>query len=250
VVPPEARGPGGEWSISYRVRVLAVDTTTSRGSLALVEGDAVRLDVRRETAAGHSGWLLVEVERGLRRLSLDFSRLDGLAVAVGPGSFTGLRVGIATVQGLALATGKPVVGLSSLDVLGLEGAGTAPTVVAIMDAFRGEVFSAVFDAGGIRRGARRVGRLEDAVAGLAGPVAFVGDAVDPCRDRIRVQVPGALFPPVDLFLAPALGRAALAALERGEGVPPARLRPLYLRGADIRAPRPKRSSRPKRPPRP
>lgn len=226
--------PRGEWSISYRVRLLAVDTTTPRGSLALLEDDEVRVEVRREAAEGHSRWLLPAVADALEGLGVTPAQIDGFAVTVGPGSFTGLRVGIATVQGLALAAGRRVVGMSSLDVLALGAAGEADTVVALLDAFRGEVFAGVFDGGETLRGARRVGPVEGVLDGLKGPVAFVGEGALRYRDRIEARVPGARFPAVDLFLATRLGRAAMSALRRGETTPPAEIRPLYLRGADAR----------------
>lgn len=228
----------GEWSISYRVRLLAVDTTTSRGSFALLEDDGVLLEERRETAQGHSRWLLAAIADGLAGLRLDPREIDAFAVTVGPGSFTGLRVGISTVQGLALAAGRPVVGMSSLDVLAREGAGEAETVVALMDAFRGEVFAAVFEAAGRLRGSREVGSVEGVLAGVEAGAAFVGEGALRYRSRIEERVPGARFPPVDLFLATGLGRAALPVLRRGEATGPGEIRPLYLRSADIRPSRP------------
>src|SRR3990172_12724152 len=107
-------------------------------------------------ADGHSGWVLPAVELALRGLGLDVSALDGFAVTTGPGSFTGLRVGISTVQGLALAAGRLCVGMSSLDVLALAATDRAPTVVALVDAFRDQVFSGVYAGDGRPLGERRV----------------------------------------------------------------------------------------------
>jgi len=223
------------------VRVLAVDTTTARGSLAIVDDDEVRVEVRRETADGHSTWLLPTVEEVLHGLSLSAFDLDGFAVAVGPGSFTGLRVGLATVQGLALATGRLVAGLSSLDVLASSARDEGATVVALMDAFRGEVFAAAYERGRGLRGTRVVGTLDGVlhslIDGAPEPLAFVGDAARREREALRGRAPGARFPEVPLFLASELGRQGALVLRRGDGVAPRALRPLYLRGADIRASR-------------
>jgi tRNA A37 threonylcarbamoyladenosine modification protein TsaB len=106
-------------------------------------------------------------------------------------------------------------------------------VVALMDAFRGEVYSAVSGAGRRSEGPR-VGSLEAALAGLPAGAAFVGDAVDGLRSRIESLVNDARFPPVDLFLAARLGLLALERVARGEVIPARELRPLYLRGAEIR----------------
>jgi tRNA threonylcarbamoyladenosine biosynthesis protein TsaB len=220
------------------VRVLAVDTTTSRGSLAVVGAEGVMAEVRVTAPDGHSRWLLSAVDVVLRGLGIRPLDLDGFAVTSGPGSFTGLRVGLSSVQGLALACGARCLGLSSLDVLALAVAGSAPRVVALVDAFRGEVYAGVYDRLGGLDGACRVGRLEPVLEGLPPGTAFVGDGAGRHRDVIRAAVPGAVFPEIDLFLAVGLGRVAIERLSRGEGGSPADLRPLYLREADIRLPKP------------
>jgi tRNA threonylcarbamoyladenosine biosynthesis protein TsaB len=226
-------------TVEYKlpVRILAVDTTTSRGSLAIVSDEAVLSEARSTTPDGHSRWLMSETAAALEGLGLAPRDLDGFAVTVGPGSFTGLRVGMSSVQGLALATGRPCVGGASLDLLGAAAAGTADTVVALVDAVRGEVFAGVYDGDGTPRGDKRAIRAEDLAAELGGRVAFVGDGALRYREELEGRVRGALFPEVDLFLAPALGRWGIERLRAGEGVAPGELRPLYLRGAHIRKPK-------------
>ncbi len=225
-------------TVEYKlpVRVLAVDTTTPRGSLAVVTAEAVEAEVRMESPAGHSRWLLSAVEHALGDLGLEPRELDGLAVTLGPGSFTGLRVGISSVQGLALATGRPCLGRPSLDILARLAVGPTPSIMALVDAVRGEVFGALYDGEGRLRGERRAGPVEDLVAGLEGQVAFVGDGVLRYRPQIEDLVRGAVFPEVDLFLAAELGRVAVEARAWGGGGTPGELRPLYLRGAHIRRP--------------
>jgi tRNA threonylcarbamoyladenosine biosynthesis protein TsaB len=219
------------------VRVLAVDTTTPRGSLAVVGEEGVLAEARVLTAEGHSRWLLPAVDALVRGLGIGAGDVDGFAVTTGPGSFTGIRVGVSSVQGLALAAGRPCVGRPALDVLG-EAAGPAPgPVVALMDAFRGEVYSAIY-SGGVLAGERRVGPLADVLRELVPGTVFVGDAVSARREEIRSAVRAAVFPEIDLFLAASLGRSALRDLADGRAVSPSALRPLYLRGADIRGPRP------------
>jgi tRNA threonylcarbamoyladenosine biosynthesis protein TsaB len=230
--------PSGEWSISYDVRVLAVDTTTPRGSLAVVADEGVLAEVRVTTSGGHSRWLLPAVDAVLEGLGVAPGELDAFAVTVGPGSFTGLRVGISSVQGLALAAGKPCLGSSSLDVLARLGRRRAPTVVALVDAFRDEVFGAVYDDEGRARGEPRVGPPESFAVGLEGAVAFVGDGVRRHRARLERGGHEPRFPEVDLFLAGELGRWAIGRLGEGGGQRAGELRPLYLRPPDIRKPAP------------
>ena len=219
------------------MRVLAVDTTTPRGSLAVVTADTVEFEVRATTVDGHSRWLVAAVDVALSGLGLEPRDLDGVAVTVGPGSFTGLRVGMSTVQGLALATGRPCLGLSSLDVLAASAVGQAPSIVALVDAIRGEVFGAVYDGEGRLRGDRRAGNVAEFVHDVEGQVAFVGDGAMRYRAKIEALVADAAFPAVDLFLAAALGRQAVEPLQAGKGVPPGELRPLYLRAPHIRKPK-------------
>jgi tRNA threonylcarbamoyladenosine biosynthesis protein TsaB len=214
-----------------------VDTTTTRGSVAVVGGEGVLAEVRMTAPDGHSRWLLSAVDVALHGLGLRPRDLDGFAVTTGPGSFTGLRVGLSSVQGLALASGARCLGLPSLDVLALAGAGNALRIVALVDAFRGEVYTGVYDGRGGLDGVYRVGPLEVTLEGLPPGTAFVGDGVERHREAIVAAVPAAVFPAIDLFLAAALGRMAIERLSRGEGGSPAELRPLYLREADIRMPR-------------
>jgi tRNA threonylcarbamoyladenosine biosynthesis protein TsaB len=221
------------------VRVLAVDTTSPRGSLAVADAeDGVVAEARVVTAEGHSRWLLPAVQALLGGLGVEASDLDAFAVTIGPGSFTGLRVGLGSVQGLAMASGRPCVGLSTLDVTARAGVGAAGTIVAVVDAFRGEVYAGVYDGSGRLRGERTVGPLAAVLEGLPPATAFVGDIDPRSRETIRSAVPGAVFPGGDRFLAAPLAALALPLAAAGDTVPPAALRPLYLRGADIRRSRP------------
>ncbi len=220
------------------MRVLAVDTTTERGSLAVVSDQGVSAEVRVRTGQGHSRWLLPAVDAVLRGLGLTAPDLDAYAVTTGPGSFTGLRVGLSSVQGLALAAGRPCVGLSALDMLALAGAGSGERIVVLMDAFRAEVYWAVYDGAGACLAGPKVGPLEQALADAPAGAAFVGDAVEASRRRIEGRVAEALFPQIELHLATVLGRAALGRVAAGDTIAASELRPLYLRGAEIRVSRP------------
>jgi len=170
-------------------------------------------------------------------LELKPGNIEGYAVTAGPGSFTGLRVGLSCVQGLALASARSCVGLSTLDVLGARIAGAAPTLVAAMDAYRGEVYACVFESDGTRRGEPMTALPKDAFAGLPAGTAFIGDGATRYREEILTAVPDASFPNRTTFLAGTLGLMAERALAAGAGIPPSDLRPMYLRGTGARAPR-------------
>jgi tRNA threonylcarbamoyladenosine biosynthesis protein TsaB len=217
------------------VRVLAVDTTSPRGSLAIADETGVLAEEKVESDAGHSHWLLPAVDGALRRLELAATAIDLFAVTSGPGSFTGLRVGIGTVQGLALAARKPCLGIPTLDVWAHQVRGSADSITVILDAFRGEVFWAVYGGDADLRGERHVGSLEAALATAPAGSVFVGDVVERQREAILATVPAATFPQASGFLSATLARMALA--RAAYAGPPGALAPVYLRGAAIRPPR-------------
>jgi tRNA threonylcarbamoyladenosine biosynthesis protein TsaB len=216
------------------MHVLAVDTTTARGSVALLDGEAVVEEVRVTAAEGHSRWLFPAIERLLRGIGGARSAF-GLAVTLGPGSFTGVRVGIATVQGLALGAGRPCVGFSTLDVLASLAEPSSGPVVAIMDAWRGEVYARVFE-GGEAQGPTFGGPVEEVASALPERAVLVGDGVARHAERLRELRPHAQLQGEEAFLAVPLGRMGNAALRAGRGAGPEALEPLYIRGADIRLP--------------
>jgi tRNA threonylcarbamoyladenosine biosynthesis protein TsaB len=214
------------------VRVLAVDTTGAPGSVALADGADLVAEARFLAQDTHSRVLLPAIEFVLKTAGLEANQVEGFAVVVGPGSFTGLRVGISTVQGLALAAGRPCLGAPGLDILAASVADEAPPIVALRDAFRGEVYWATFAGSSV--GATKLGKLEDALRDAPPGAAFVGDAVPSLRPAIEIRIRGARFPRFETFLAATLARWAEPRLRAGAGTEPGALRPLYVRGPDIR----------------
>ena len=185
---------------------------------------------------GHSTRLLGSIAFLLDGLGLQPKDVDGYAVAAGPGSFTGLRVGISTVQGLALAADRPCAGISALDALAAR-AGPAPGgIVAVMEAHRGEVFGAVYDGGGRRVGEPRASALHALLERAPEAGVYIGDGAERYRTEILAVRPRAVFAARSLFLAGSVALLGEAALLAGRGVAAAELRPLYLRDASIRKP--------------
>jgi tRNA threonylcarbamoyladenosine biosynthesis protein TsaB len=155
-------------------------------------------------------------------------------VANGPGSFTGLRVGISTIQGLALASGTACVAVSALDALAARIAGTADRLVPLMDAHRSELYAAVYDREARPLGPAVVEAPATLLAGLPAEAAFTGDGAVLHHAEIEARCPGARFPERGPFIAGAVARLAARRLRAGEGATPDALRPLYLREAAIR----------------
>jgi tRNA threonylcarbamoyladenosine biosynthesis protein TsaB len=212
------------------VLVLAVDTTTERESVAVVDSGEVRAELRLRRPDIHSRRLMPAIAALLDVAGLRPTEIEGYAVTVGPGSFTGVRVGLSTVQGLALAARKPCLGYSVLDVMAARIAGEAPTLAVMAEAHRGDVFAGVYDAEARPLGPPVAETPEAFLDRLPGGlVAFTGEAARRCRALIRARRPEARFPRRSPFVAGTLGLLAEPHLAAGEGVAPGALRPLYLR---------------------
>jgi len=243
------------------MRVLALDTTTREGSAALIDGDVV--DERRGDAArSHAERLPTELTRLLDAHGLMMSAIDLFAVASGPGSFTGLRIGIATMQGLAFVTGRPIVAVSALDALphAVADRGAPGQYVAVwMDAQRGEVFAALYRIDEARpfTPARLQIVGEPAVAdpstirtridtvvrnmgrSIRNDVLFTGDGAQ----RYHELAGGARMIDTPLIAA-AIGHLAIAAAAEGAATSPAAVRPLYIRRPDAEIDRERRAVAP------
>jgi len=130
--------------MSHFPLLLCVDCATLPASVALRDGGGVLLEMVHHDERRADAWLGLAIERCLGEAGLDVGSLDGVAVCVGPGTFTGIRVGIATALGLAAPAGMPVAGVSSLDALAVIGARRADMVAACIDARRDQVYAALY----------------------------------------------------------------------------------------------------------
>lgn len=132
------------------MRILAVDTSTFLGSVALLEDGALLAEQAASVRAAHGETLLPHLKGCLAAAKLALSDVDLFAVGIGPGSFTGVRIGVATLKGLALAEGTPLVGVSSLRAIARGIDAGAALRVSVIDAYKGEVYCGAYslDAGG------------------------------------------------------------------------------------------------------
>jgi tRNA threonylcarbamoyladenosine biosynthesis protein TsaB len=222
--------------------VLALDTTTREGSCALVQdGQVLREDVSDPERA-HATRLPADLMVLLARTGVRLSQVDAFAVATGPGSFTGLRIGIATMQGLAFARRRPLVGVSALDALATIAA--ADRVTTWVDAWRGEVYAATYQHG-VAEAGPIVAPPEALLAAIETPTTFIGDGAATYRELIAGTLgPRARFPPVLMpALAGTIARLAMSRLEAGELPSPHAIRPIYVRRPDAELAREARHGR-------
>jgi len=126
------------------VRILALETSTPAGSLAVMEEKGLLGEVFINVSVSHSRRIMPSLEWLLSEIGLTIDDIDGYTISIGPGSFTGLRIGLSTIKGLAMATGKPVVGISSLEALAWNIAGGERVICPMIDARKKEVYSALY----------------------------------------------------------------------------------------------------------
>ena len=233
--------------------VAALDTTTRVGSLALVRDQHVLATLAGDGDRPHATRLPGDLLRLLTRQGLGVADVDVFAIATGPGSFTGLRIGLAAVQGLAFASGKPVVGVSAFEALAtavwVEEPDTAGAPLAIwIDGQRQEVFAAVLQMTSSPAALPAVTfeYLEEPSVGRPsvvldrwtgqrwwGTAAFAGDGVLVYREVLEPHLGATprLVAPTPL-LAPSIGAIAERRAVAGEAAPPHAVRPLYVRRPD------------------
>lgn len=218
---------------------LALDTTTRAGSVAVTRGDRTLALVIGDPTRTHGERLPRDVAAALGRAGVELAAITLYSVAAGPGSFTGLRVGIAAIQGFALATSRRVVPIPTLDALAAcdeARSDHAGQVAVWMDAQRGQVFAAIYD--GTRQVAEPVALPPDAVierwneasrASGDRPGVVIGDGAVRYADLIAAAWPNAriVAPPA---LAPVIAR--LAVERAGQAVAPHAIVPIYVRPPD------------------
>ncbi|WP_431856855.1 tRNA (adenosine(37)-N6)-threonylcarbamoyltransferase complex dimerization subunit type 1 TsaB [Azospirillum sp.] len=217
------------------MRVLGLDTATSGCSAALWDDGRITARRAEPMARGQAEALVPMVDAVLADAGVGFADLDRIAVTVGPGAFTGLRISLAAARGFALAAGLPVVGLTTFEALVHavpEAERRGRTVLAVVDSRRAEPFLQLF-ADDLTPLGEPALLLPDAVPGWlpAGPLLVVGDGVPLLRPVLEGRE-GTAFA-AEPGLPDAAVVAALGA-QRAEGLPP---QPLYLRSPDVTLPK-------------
>jgi len=222
------------------MRVLALDTTTRAGSVALVENGRIVAERHGDETLSHAERLPRDLIRLIEDCGVELAEIAVFGVAAGPGSFTGLRIGIATIQGLAFVTGRRVAAVSALDALAhVAAADRSPgrRVAAWMNAYRGEVFAALYStreapAGSAGRVELVDGPLVDAPERIllrwSGVDVHIGDGATAYAHVIGSN--GRVLPAPDL--AGMIGLMAHARATAGDTVDPAGIQPIYIRRPD------------------
>ena len=216
------------------MRVLAIDTALEACSAAVFDTDRGGITASESIAMarGHAEAVMPLLARVMDLAEIEFANLDRIAVTTGPGSFTGLRVGIAAARGHALAAGKPAIGLSTLAAFAtpLIAEDDTTHVVAAIDARHDNVYLQIFGIGGRTLVAPRVATLRDAArAAITGPARIIGSAAS----QVAAAWPRGAEPPlqVEQRSAPDIDWVARLGAAAAEGYGPPK--PLYLRAPDV-----------------
>ena len=216
------------------MKILALDSTAKVASVALCEDGQLLGEYTINNGNTHSETLLPMVESLLKIFDLSIDDIDAFAVAAGPGSFTGVRIGVATVKGLAFDTNKPCFGISTLEALAKNPSIPNGLVCPVMNARRNQVYTALFRANGeaierlIPDSAIAITELDEILSKYDEPVILCGDGyqiteellthpIIPLEERLRHQS------------AFNVALCALDAIRRGENPTDVELSPTYLR---------------------
>lgn len=226
------------------MKILAIETTAIEGSIALMDETRLIAEYRLNVPTRHAERIMISVDHLLKQSQTRLSDLSAIAVSIGPGSFTGLRVGLATAKGLAVGANRPLVLVPTLEVMAAAFPYAHPLIAPFVDAHKGEVYTALFDAKKEKRQRLQNDRaiipeaaLEDILfvsKEMKRPVLFTGDGTI----KYRVLIEGkmgekACFPPKAFQFSSAAQVAELAfELFLNEKVtPPDLANPVYLRAS-------------------
>lgn len=215
--------------------ILGIETATKTGGVAIVSDDGVIAEYTLNIEVTHSERLMSTVDRVLKDTGIELSRIDGFGVSIGPGSFTGLRIGLSTVKGLAFTTGKPLAAVPTLKALAWNVPYSCYPVCPLLDARKKEVYAALY-----RQDSRDLATLWDAtVAPLAelagritGEVVFTGEGARLFAEDIhKLFAERAHIAPLAAMVPSAASVAEIAhrMLKAGQQADPDNLSPLYIR---------------------
>jgi tRNA threonylcarbamoyladenosine biosynthesis protein TsaB len=221
------------------MKILAIETSTLLGGVAIMDdSEGLIVEIRLNVKTAHSERLMTVIDQALKQAGMTASDIDVFGIAIGPGSFTGLRIGLSTVKGFSYATGKPVVSVPTLEAFAWNFPYSAHPVCVMLDARKEEVYAAVFKwkDGFFERIVGEMSiRPSDLVRTFDGPVIFAGEGASLHKESI-IEIVGdnAMFaPPHSMVPSPAnvalLGLRKAANRDFSES---ASLVPLYIRKSE------------------
>ena len=221
------------------MKILAIDTSTRVGSIAVVEGPLLKAQQILNIRATHNQRLLPGIERILADAGWSLDDLDGFAVSLGPGSFTGLRIGLSVVKGLAWATGKPLATVPTLDALAANVSFVPHKICPILDARKGEIYTALYRQGAegipLRLTSYMAIKPEELIALVSETTVIIGDGLLSYGDYLKRELGNRLVlapPHLSVIHASCVAWLAWHKLRSGESDDVSSCTPLYVRPSE------------------
>lgn len=219
------------------MRIFAVDTSARSASAALVENGVIKGEYFINTMLTHSETLMPIVDLLFKSVRVEPKDVDCFAVNCGPGSFTGLRIGIAAIKGMTFALEKPCIAVSTLESMAYNLIGENAVVCAVMDARCSQVYNALFDVSGgepvrlCHDRALQIDELENELRSIGKRIVLVGDGAKLCYDRLSQELSNVELANENVRYqrASSTAFAAERLFEKGELLTSTQLMPKYLR---------------------
>lgn len=232
-----------------KIRILALDSTAEVSSVCVCEGEKLVCEITVNTGNTHSQTLLPAVEQTLKMAEMTVNDIDVFACSTGPGSFTGVRIGVATIKGIAYGKGKPCVSVSTLEALAYNLIGNEGILCPVMNARRSQVYNALFkcEDGNLKRlcddRALAISELDEELAGKAEPIYLSGDGYEITEKGFKKTKISYVPERQKYQSAYSVAQIALKRYEAGEYVDDAALVPIYLRPSQAERERQERLSK-------
>lgn len=216
--------------------ILALDTSTKSASVALLENSEILYEININLGVNHSLVVLPALQDLCRISNIAIGTIDLFVCTIGPGSFTGLRIGVSTLKGLAFAAGKPIVGVSTLDALAFNLVDSEMFVCPMLDAKKNQVYTALYGTESenilVKKEHERITDVRDFLPNIDDKTLFVGDGAMKHKKLIRDSLPDRSFfasPSHQSVRAATVGLLGWKKYYEGDVVNPMAVTPIYLR---------------------
>lgn len=220
------------------MKILALETATKAGSIAITDENIFISEVRVDVSTAHAERVMNSIIWLLKSSNVSVNEIDAFAVSIGPGSFTGLRIGLSTIKGLAFSTKKPIMPVSTLDAMARRFPFSSYDICPMLDARKNEVYTALYkweNNACMKVGPEMAAEPAEFLKTIKNPTIFMGDGAIKYKSLITEIVKAyAIFPPSSL-MTPAASSVAEIAFEKlrgGTKTDPISLIPLYIRKAE------------------
>jgi len=215
------------------MKLLAIETSTKHLGIIIRDEKSILSEYRDKMELRHSQDLIPRIDTLLKNLKLKLTDINAFAISIGPGSFTGLRVGVSTLKALNIVTQIPIVAVPTLDVIAENAAGEGRDICTVIDAKKGNLYTSLYksrDGGIIRVWDYLLLNLDELAGRIEKETLFIGDGIDRYGTTIKALIKGAVFAEMNLWLPDVKVVADLGfdRLKRKEFIDPDTLVPMYI----------------------